>query len=444
MTAIAMICTKVSEHPNADALKMYEFQYDKETLQVVANLENVYEVGDVVAIVRSGSIMLDGTKIKDSTIRGVRSYGMALGKTEDPAGTDLTSKYCQEMPVDTNHISHVPWPDIESLFNVRKYLVQNNTAKTVTYRARVKLDGTNCGISLPPSDSDGKKVIAQSRSRIVTTTSDNMNFAKWTSLRYDFFLNVRDNADKLGIKDHIIVFAEFCGQGIQKRTAISKIDKQIIAVFAIQIGLKESAKFETDPDKIKEILFSNEKNWNVSPDVYVLPWYGDRIDLNYASPEELQSGADVINNMVEEVEKCDPWVSETFGINGLGEGVVMYPIINNSTLVNRGDYVDLVFKAKGEKHKVVNTKKPAQINPEFVATVDAFVDLMVTENRLEQIAQKVGGFDKKATGAFLKEFSQDVIKESTAELEDSGLEWRQVAKAVNEKAKTWWIGKCNE
>jgi uncharacterized protein YegL len=69
---------------------------------------------------------------------------------------------------------------------------------------------------------------------------------------------------------------------------------------------------------------------------------------------------------------------------------------------------------------------------------------MVTENRLEQIAQKVGEFNKKNIGAFMKELSADVNKESQAELEEADLAWGQVAKAVGDKARKWFVSKCDE
>lgn len=431
MTAIVMKCVKAEKHPHADTLNVYEFSCPQNSpLQIVANFENIYSVGDKAIIVLAPSLMKDNVVIKRVNLRGITSYGMALGKTDLDVGTDLTEEYC--LNIEENPV-FIPWPDIESLFNVRKYLTQEQDGRTVIYRAKCKLDGTNSCLQLPPSNSNGKKVIVQSRSRIITVDDDNMGFAKWAVERYDYFLKIREKADALGITDHISVFGEFCGKGIQKRTAISQIDKKIFAVFAVQIGVLDS-QLETDPAKIGAFVPEDR-------DVYVIPWEGDDITMDFSNAEQLQKSANIINKMVEYVELCDPWVKDKFGITGIGEGVVLYPI-TNGTLINKQEYSDLVFKAKGEKHKVVNAKKPAQINPEFVKTIDEFVDLFVTENRLDQIAQKVGGIDVKNTGSFLKEFCQDVQKESKAELEDAGLEWRQVAKAINDRARNWWMDGC--
>ncbi len=102
----------------------------------------------------------------------------------------------------------------------------------------------------------------------------------------------------------------------------------------------------------------------------------------------------------------------------------------------------MVFKAKGEEHQVVKTKQPVQIDPEVAKSIDEFVALFVTENRLEQFAQKIGDFDMKKTGNFLKIFLEDVVKESTAELEASKMTWKDVNNAVSNKARAWWMDKC--
>jgi len=432
MTAVAMKCIKAEKHPNADALRVYEFVNDGEPVQIIANLEHVYEVDDVVAIALTGSVLLDGTKIRPTKLRELPSYGMALGKTEAAVGTDLTDQFCQK-ELSSAGAYHIPWPDIESLYNIRRYLKQQNMERIITYKKKVKLDGTNAGVQIKPDGS----VFAQSRSRLLTENHDNMNFGQWVKARASYWAAVRLNADVLGLQDKTItVFGEYCGQGIQKRTAVSQIDRRILAVFAIQIG-ELDAEFECNPDVLQQLCPENE-------DVFVLPWLGDPIDLDYTSAEKLEVGAEIINKVVEAVELTDPWVKAKFGVEGLGEGVVLYPIIDGKERISRVTYTDLVFKAKGEKHQVVKAKKPAQINPEFVATINGFVDLMVTENRLEQIAGKVGEFNMKKTGEFLKEFNIDVQKESVAELEAAGLEWKQVAKEVGTRARKWWTAKCKE
>jgi hypothetical protein len=148
--------------------------------------------------------------------------------------------------------------------------------------------------------------------------------------------------------------------------------------------------------------------------------------------------------MVSEVETADPWVAEVFGLRGLGEGVVLYPVegvaFDAEGGTDRDRYVDLMFKAKGEEHRVVRQKRPAQLDPEVARSVEEFVELMVTPARLEQgLEQVLGGrMDLHRMGELLQWIGHDVQKESAAELAAAGLEWKQVAKAVSQAAQRWY------
>jgi len=441
MTTLAMTVAKAESHPNADALRVYQFALPnrEDTLQVVANLENVYEVGDVVVVVLADATLKDNTNIKACKLRGVPSYGMALGKTEVEVGTDLTEQY--ELPVvQRRGVNVIKWTEIESLYNVRRGLKEMGKEDThVTYLGKVKLHGSCAGIQL---FTDGR-IVPQSRTRVLDPEDDNMGFARWTVSMYDYFSQVRARANELGY-DHVVIFGEWSGSGINKGVAISKIDRKILAVFAVQIGgLDTPAKLDINGTSIRKLFPEHD-------DVFVLPWLGDALMLDFSNKEQLERQAEKINQLVESVETRDPWVYDTFGVDGLGEGVVMYPLIDKKYLgkdgpifVDKMEFSDLVFKAKGEKHKVVKSKKAAQIDPEVAAGVEDFVSLFVTEPRLEQFAQQVG-ISQKNTGEFLKRFCSDVQKESVAELEASGLEWKQVSKPVGTAARTWYLNECKK
>lgn len=91
---IAAKVTSVRNHENADSLRVYSIEAPGiEPTQVIANLENTYDVGDVVAAALVGTELADGTSIKKAKIRGVLSFGMLLGKTEREAGSDITGAF---------------------------------------------------------------------------------------------------------------------------------------------------------------------------------------------------------------------------------------------------------------------------------------------------------------------------------------------------------------
>lgn len=421
MPVIAMEVKTAQNHPNADALYLYSFEAPgHDAVQIVANSENIYDVGDIVAIALTDSVLKDGTQIKPAKLRGVYSFGMALGKVEAVIGTDLSAIYCQQTVAQSTAMQ--TWPSIELLYNLRRSLELLGEAPNITYRAKIKLDGTNGGIQI---FTDGK-VAVQSRSQIISPENDNLGFARWVNQNINFFA-------QLASSQHATIFGEWCGKGIQKRTAVSEIDRKIFAVFAIQFGGIDGkvAKLETRPDKIADFLQKH-------PDIFVLPFYGEPIVLDFGDRTQLESAVDTLNQAVDTVEKLDPWVKETFGIEGIGEGLVMFP--ESGELVERLSYAELLFKAKGEKHQAVKTKQPVQIDPEVAQSIDDFVNLFVTPARLEQGVTEVcsGQFDMAKIGVFLQWFMADVQKESSAELEAASLTWKEVNKAVMNAAKKWY------
>lgn len=53
MSVMAMKVIGAEKHPNADALRLYTMQApDLEAVQVIANLDRIYQIDDVVAIRR--------------------------------------------------------------------------------------------------------------------------------------------------------------------------------------------------------------------------------------------------------------------------------------------------------------------------------------------------------------------------------------------------------
>lgn len=421
MPVIAMEVKTAQNHPHADTLRVYIFEDPGcESVQIIANSENIYSVGDIVAVALTDSVLKDGTKIKPTKLRGVYSYGMAMGKVEAAIGSDLSAIYCQQTVAESVQIQS--WPSIELLYNLRRSLEALGETPKITYRAKIKLDGTNGGVQI---FSDGR-VAVQSRSQIITPENDNLGFAAWVSQNIDFFA-------ALASPEHATIFGEWCGKGIQKRTAVSGCDRKIFAVFAVQFGGESGklAKLEIRPDKITEFLPKH-------PDIFVLPFYGEPIVLDFGDRTQLESAVEILNQAVNTVETVDPWVKETFGIEGIGEGLVLFP--ESDELAERLSYAELLFKAKGEKHQAVKTKQPVQIDPEVAKSIDDFVNLFVTPARLEQGVTEVcdGKFDMAKIGSFLQWFTADVHKESAAELEAAQLTWKEVNKAVMNAAKKWY------
>lgn len=424
MKAIAMRVISGEQHPNADALRLYTMTApDVEELQIVANLDNVYQVDDIVAVALCGVVLKDGTKIKPSKLRGLYSYGMALGKVEVEVGKDLSDVYCQQNIVPTTaKLPFIKWTSVELLHNIRNDLKILGKAPVVNYHAKIKLHGTNAGVQIT---SEGE-VAAQKRSQIIYPKSDNAGFATWVAKNIEYFSQLKNDSN-------ITIFGEWCGSSIQKGVAVSQIGRKVFAVFAIQYGGvgTEIAKLEIRPEKIREILPQHN-------DIFVLPYYGEAITLDFGDSSQLKTASETINQIVKKVEAIDPWVKNTFGIEGVGEGLVMYP--ETADVVIREDYTELMFKAKGEKHRVVKSREAVQIDPEVAHNIEEFVDLFVTEARLQQALREACDeeLNIKKTGQFLKWISQDIQKESSTELAASGLSWKEVHKPISNAARKWY------
>lgn len=324
-------------------------------------------------------------------------------------------------------MSHVSFPSIEGLHNVVKtYEVYPHIfPETQVYRGKPKLHGTNAGVRI---DRDG--VTAQSRSIDLTVTQDSHSFAKWVKSREPYFLSLN--------VPEIVIFGEWAGPGIMKGTSCNLLPEKFFAIFMVMvIGSGDTDEFTVfyEPDDIQKLIGLGP----LPHDVHILPWMGQPLDITWADRLSIQRAADIANAEIEVFEVCDPYVLQTFGIEGPGEGLVYYPL--GVTTTKR--FGDFAFKAKGQKHRVSKVRTPVQIDPEVAASVDEFVTNFVTEPRLEQGLDAIGGrADTKLTGNFLAWVGKDVEKESEDELEASGLEWKQVAKKVNEVARTWFISKA--
>lgn len=336
---------------------------------------------------------------------------------------------------------NVFWTSIENFHTLRRTL-QNYPEllcgkDTITYRAKVKLHGTNAGVRIDP---DGT-VTALSRTQVITLDSDNVGFARWVQENRQYFASLRTNVVTY-------LFGEWCGPGIQKGTAVNSIPHKIFAVFSVRTMDENRSDLIISPSIIAEILKDHEKHG-----VYVIPWYseGQTWSVNFAGDAaDLQPVVDDVNEHVLKVEACDPWILQKFSVRGVGEGLVLYPVVNSIDMP-RGNYkvtTDLMWKAKGEKHAVIAKTKPVQVDPTVAANLDGFVQLVLTEARLEQGAAHaalhgMGGmpYDMRDMGRFLKWITDDVSRECQTEREAAKIAEKSASGAVMKAARTWFVEK---
>lgn len=427
MPIIAMRVREARDHPDADALRVYTFEADARELVIVANLETVYQVGDVAAVATPGTVLADGTRIGRRRLRGVDSSGMACGPSDAPVGADLSRQFGLELPA--GDAEPIRWPSLEPLHAVIKAQEALATG-VVRYRAKVKLHGTNAGIQLR---ADGR-VLPQGRNHLLTRQQDNSGFGAWALDQRALLEPLIALAER-----PLVIFGEWCGPGIQKKVSVTQIDRRVLAVFAIQLGdhRLEAAELIVEPEAIRELLPEH-------PDLFVLPWEGEPLELDFRNRGQLRGQLDGINARVERVERCDPWVREVFGVEGTGEGLVFFPLADGPQ--DRDRCAGLMFKAKGEKHRVTRADKAVQLDPAVAESAEAFLALFLTEPRLEQaVAEGCGGeLDPRRVPDFLRWVGQDVQKESATELEASGLTWKQVSRPLTQRARQWYLARARE
>ncbi len=335
--------------------------------------------------------------------------------------------------------SVIAWPEIEGFSNIRKYTQAHpeilNGKSKVTYRTKCKLHGMNHAIQVHTNGT----IVCQSRTAILTPEADNAGFAKW----------VEENKEPWNEAMGFVVYGEWVGKGIQKSVALAELPNKVFAVFAARrLPIEEfSEDLIVDPQTLRELICH-------IPETYVIPWYQSpldttlltiQLDIDWSLPDEqLTMITSQINEWVAAVEKEDPWVKDNFGISGMGEGLVFYP--RSPAHDGYTNFSNLTFKAKGEAHKLIKTAKPAQVNAESAASVEAFVAMVLTVARLEQGAAAValtpGEFSRSQTGKFVSWIVTDVTKETQDELAASNLTMAQVQKLLTEKARQWYLSKA--
>lgn len=272
------------------------------------------------------------------------------------------------------------------------------------FQGTVKLHGTNAAI-VKYND----KVEFQSRERVLSLEQDNCHFmASMIDKPLDFLFNFPFN-------DYIAVYGEWCGGNIQKGVAINGLEKMFV-IFGIMI--------DDVWIQLPTYLYSNSIGiFNILQ----FPTYDIEIDFNH--PELIQNK---IIELTIDVENSCP-VGKHFGKDGVGEGIVFTCLENQ----------ELRFKSKGEKHSASKVKTLNPIDTELMESINGFVEMAVTESRLEQgisyFKENNIEVDSKNTGQFLAWIVKDVLKEESDTLAASNLDEKKVKNAIVNKSRIWFL-----
>lgn len=318
--------------------------------------------------------------------------------------------------------SHDPITDIT-------VLNMNATLPVIKAVATEKIHGTNASVSY--SDEDGFWV--QSRNNIITVDKDNAGCAFAAMNNKDAWMDIiraLASFNKIDLEKHIItVYFEWCGGNIQKKSAVSGLEKLAIIFPHFRVS-------PVNPELEDAAYWLETKSYNSAPangirNILEFPCYNVEIDFN--KPEIAQN---YLVKLVEETIEPNSPVGKAFGIDGnIGEGVVV-TFWYKDTLHT--------FKVKGDRHANSKVKKLEPVDSERLQKVQDVAQKTVPSWRLEQMFAEAndtlnGGEPTiKNIGTFIKLLKNDILKEEIDLIAESGFEPKEVFNVTSKIATNWY------
>jgi len=219
------------------------------------------------------------------------------------------------------------------------------------------------------------------------------------------------------VEGDIMIASEWCGKGVQKKVAISRVDN----FFAIVSMIVNGAWV---PD------WEYGDVCNESASIYHIGKAG--FFEHQVFFEDVDASEAKIKKLTDEVEAECPF-AKTLGEYGLGEGIVW-------KATNHCGNPRLWFKSKGDLLAVSNVAKlPASaVDKENRERVDNFARAIVIENRLDQGWDLLEQKEATGIGAFLKWVQNDCPVEENREMEGLKISKGKLSPAIAAIAKPWF------
>lgn len=342
------------------------------------------------------------------------------------------------------------FPSIEQFRTVIKY-VNDRCAyhavdkPTLKFVGTVKIHGTNAGVVVTPTGD----VYAQSRSSvIVAAVNDNAGFAAWVAANKARFIELAKRVVLVRGEPYddcdIVLYGEWCGQGIQKGVAVNQLSKRFI-MFAARVVTPEASDDYVHEWFLPSELAAISYAWDDElSSIHNFPKW--EIEIDFKQPALSQNKLVELTTAVE--AECP--VGKAYGVSGIGEGIVWVCTEYGQRELDarRGDGIktsDLIFKVKGEKHSDTKTKTLAPVDVEKMEAIAELAEAVATEHRFEKgldfVKLQNPNVDIMAmmyVPQFLKWVGQDVIKEESDMIAASGFDVKDVTKAVNQLAREWF------
>lgn len=353
---------------------------------------------------------------------------------------DIVVEGLKSMDISTQSDSRTPtipppatlYPKIGKLTDFTYHLRRSRSLKgerSVPLTGTAKLHGTHADVVI---QSEGS-IRFQSRNRLSISPGkdDNQGFAAFASTRTKEWLGLRDrylerfralNPDTVLDTEQVLIAGEFCGLGIMKGVAVSKLPP-LFVVFSVQVNGDWVLDEEYGDISCEEVRVFNISKAGFFHHDFQL----DDVDASRA----------IINALVEQVDKECPF-GAALGISGKGEGIVWKP---------RDCHQDpsLWFKTKGDSFAVSTSHKlpPSAVAMENRKRSENFARSVVTEQRLEQgwgyLEEMKHPQNISGLGKFLEWVNRDVQAEEVREMEKLQVEKAQLGPAVVMIATPWFM-----
>ncbi|KAI4289923.1 MAG: hypothetical protein L6R35_000796 [Caloplaca aegaea] len=311
------------------------------------------------------------------------------------------------------------------LYNLKQVAPQASAVRIV---GTVKLHGAHADWVVVNDDT----IRVQSRNVLdLSSTRDNYGLFAFTSSLHIAIRRLRDKISSryqqlnpgltIDSAFPVIISGEWCGKGIQKGMALSKLEKHFVI---ISIRVNDEWVDDTEYADIHD-----EANgiYNVSKAGRY------RLDYDLDAPET----SDVtIQNWVSDIEHLCPYGASR-GVQGRGEGIVW-------KAANDIDNPALWFKSKAMSHTISNSSKlpNAAVAPGNRQRAENFAMAVVTGPRLEQgweFLKETGVIrDLAATSKFVAWITNDILVEEEKEMSQKDIPKCKLKPAIKAIAEVWY------
>jgi len=223
----------------------------------------------------------------------------------------------------------------------------------------------------------------------------------------------------------IIIYGEWCGQGVQRGVAISQLPKMWV-IFAARQGREEETRW---------LDLKHHRNAELPElGVYNINRFAEyELEIDFETPDRARLE---LSTITERVEQSCP-VARVLKVEGTGEGVV-WRCLDPEYVESR-----FWFKVKGDKHSATRVRKIAAVDPERLASLEAFLKAVLSERRLEQglehLEEQGKPLSKLSTGSFLSWIFADILTEEADTMAASSLSRKEIGAPVAKHARRWFF-----